>query len=472
MGVEPTITCPTCRADIKLTESLAAPLLEAERLKFEKKFALQATEVAKREKEIAAREAQIAKDKEQIDAAVEERVKQERTKLTAEAAKREHALKEREAALAKEKEEVEATVVAKLKEERAKIASEEAKKAKLALGAALDDKAKEVAELTSILKQRDEKLAEAQKAQAELIRKQRELDDAKREMDLTIERRVTESLAKTREQAKKEVEEEVSLKVIERDEKIAAMARQIEDLKRKAEQGSIQAQGEALELRLEALLSGKFPHDTITPVPKGEHGGDVLHRIMLPTGTACGTILWEFKRTKNWSDGWLAKLRDDQRQAKAEVAVIVTTVLPKGVETFDQVDGVWVVHPRCILPMAMSLRHMLIEVQCARQAGEGQQTKMEMIYHYLTGPKFRLRVQAIVEAFSSMNDDLVKEKKSIQRQWAKREEQIGRVMEATVGMYGELQGIAGKTLQEIDGLQLEDVANSAAPILPEQATRD
>jgi hypothetical protein len=175
---------------------------------------------------------------------------------------------------------------------------------------------------------------------------------------------------------------------------------------------------------------------------------------MHPTGAGCGTILWETKRTKNWSDGWLAKLREDQRQAKAEVAVIVSAVLPKDVETFDQIDSVWVVHPRAVLPMAMSLRHMLIEVHCARQAGEGQQTKVEMIYHYLTGPRFRLRVQAIVEAFSSMNEDLAKERKAIQRQWAKREEQINRVMEATLGMYGELQGIAGKSLQEIEGFDI------------------
>jgi hypothetical protein len=136
--------------------------------------------------------------------------------------------------------------------------------------------------------------------------------------------------------------------------------------------------------------------------------------------------------------------------------VIVSAVLPKGVETFDQIDGVWIVHPRCIVPVAMSLRHMLIEVSCARQVSEGQHTKMEMVYHYLTGPKFRLRVQAIVEAFGNMADDLAKEKKAITKQWAKRETEIERVMEATVGMYGELQGIAGKSLQEIEGLEMSE----------------
>jgi hypothetical protein len=231
------------------------------------------------------------------------------------------------------------------------------------------------------------------------------------------------------------------------------MQKQIEELKRKAEQGSQQLQGEVLELRLEALLGEKFPHDLIEPVPKGEHGGDILHRVMTPTGVACGTILWESKRTKNWSDGWLPKLREDQRAAKAEVAVIVSAVLPKAVETFDQIDGVWITHPRAILPVALALRQTLIEVNSVRQASVGQQSKMEMMYQYLTGPKFRLRVQAIAEAFTGMAEDLQKEKKVIMKQWAKREEQITRVVEATVGMYGELQGIAGKTLQEVEGRQ-------------------
>jgi hypothetical protein len=173
-----------------------------------------------------------------------------------------------------------------------------------------------------------------------------------------------------------------------------------------------------------------------------------------PSGVACGTILWECKRAKNWSDGWLPKLREDQRTAKAEIAVVASGVLPKGVETFDQVDGVWVVHPRAVLPVALTLRQTLIEVNCARQAGEGQQTKMALMYQYLTGPKFRLRMQAIVEAYATLGDDLQKEKRASLKQWAKREAQINRAVEAAAGMFGELQGIAGQSLKEIDGLDV------------------
>ena len=143
-----------------------------------------------------------------------------------------------------------------------------------------------------------------------------------------------------------------------------------------------------------------------------------------------------------------------QRTAKAEIAVIVSQSLPKGVETFGLVENVWITHPKTVLPVAVTLRHMLIEVASARQASDGKQTKTEIINQYLTGPRFRHRVEAIVEAFSSMQEDLDKEKKAIIKQWAKREEQIERVMQATAGMYGDLQGIAGKTIQEIDGLEL------------------
>jgi hypothetical protein len=412
---EPTVVCPQCKIEIKLTESLAAPLLESIRRDYEKRLTQKDADIAKREK----------------------------------------TLHEREAALQKQKESMDDQVAQKMQQERVRIAAEEAKKAKLALGNELDRTVKEINELQEVLKQRDAKLADAQKAQADLIRKQRDLDDAKRELELTVEKRVQTDLAAAREKAKREAEDEMKLKVMEAEQTIGSMQKQIEDLKRRAEQGSQQLQGEVQELEIESLLSARFPRDTIQPVPKGEFGGDILHRVMGPLGQSCGTILWESKRTKNWSDGWLPKLREDQRAAKAEIAVILSQVLPKDVDTFGLVNEVWIAHPKVALPVAVALRQTLIEIAGARQATEGQQTKMEMVYRYLTGPRFRQRVQAIVEAFSSMREDLDRERKAITKQWAKREEQIDRVMQATVGMYGDLQGIAGKTLQEIEGLEFQ-----------------
>ena len=306
----------------------------------------------------------------------------------------------------------------------------------------------------AVLRQRDEKLAEAQKQQAALMRKERELDDARREMELTIEKQVQASLGAAREKAKREAEDAMKLRVTEKEEQIASMQRQIEELRRKAEQGSQQLQGEAQELELETTLRARFPRDLIAPVPKGEFGGDVLQQVMGPLDQPCGMLLWEAKQTKNWSDAWLGKLRDDQRKARADVALIVSSALPKGVHTFDQIDGVWVTDARCAVPVAIALRQSLIELAAARQAREGQQSKMELVYAYLTGPRFRHRVEAIVEKFSEMQSDLERERRATLKMWAKREQQIRGVIEATAGMYGDLQGIAGKALEEIDGIAL------------------
>jgi len=414
MSTEPTIVCPSCQSEIKLTESLAAPLIEATKRQFEKRLA-------------------------DADAKMQQK---------------ETALREGEAALAKARETLDEQVAETLKKERSAIAADEAKKARAALSVDLDQKSKEIAELNDVLKAREEKLAEAQKAQAELIRKQRELDDAKRELELTVEKRVQESLGQAREQAKKEAEESLRLKVAEKEEVISGMQRQIEELKRKAEQGSQQLQGEVLELELENLLRSKFPLDQIEPVPKGEFGGDAVHRVTSPVGQRCGTMLWESKRTKNWTAGWLPKLREDQRTAKADVAILVSVVLPEGIESFDLVDGVWVTSPRTAIPVAIALRQTLIDLHCARQSSEGQQTKMELVYQYLTGPRFRHRIEAIVEKFADMQADLDKERKTMTKLWAKREEQIRCVIESTAGMYGDLQGIAGQSIQEIEGLSV------------------
>lgn len=420
---EPTITCPKCKEEIRLTESLAAPLIEATRKQYQQQLADKDAEIIKKEDVLRTREKAVNDAKREVEQQVANRVAEQ------------------------------------LKSERAQVAAEESRKAKAASAAEVEQKTRELSDMQELLKSRDEKLAEAQKAQADFARKSRELDDQKRELELTVEKQVQAGLNEVRTSAKREAEDAERLKVAERDQKIASMQRTIEELQRKAEQGSQQLQGEVLELELESLLRTKFPHDTIDPVPKGEFGGDALHRVVSQAGVPAGMILWESKRTKNWSNGWLAKLREDQRAAKAEISVLVSQTLPEGIETFDVVEGVWVAHPRCVLPVATILRHTLLQVNSARLITDGQQTKAEMVYQYLTGPRFRQRVEAIVEAFSSMQEDLDKERKVIMKQWAKRQEQIERVVGATVGMYGDMQGIAGKSLREIEGLELEGLSS-------------
>ena len=411
---EPTITCPSCKTEIKLNESLAAPMIADATRRFEEKLAAQNVEIARREAAVRKSQSAIEEAKASLDDQVAARVAQAREGITA----------------------------------------EEAGRARRAAALELEARDRQLAEVNQLLSEREAKLTEAQAAQADFLRKARELDDARRELALDVERQVEAGLGAVRDKARQDAEEGMGLKVREKEEQIAGMQRQIEDLKRRAEQGSQQLQGEAQELELEATLRSKFPHDVIDPVPKGEFGGDLLQRVIGPGGQPCGTILWEAKRTRNWSDGWLAKLRDDQRTAKAEVALIVSHALPKGMQSFDLIDGVWVAEPRCAVPVAIAIRQTLIQVAGARLAGEGQQTKMELVYGYLTGPRFRHRVEAIVERFSEMQEDLDRERKAMTRMWAKREGQISGVIEATAGMYGDLQGIAGRSLAEIEGLEV------------------
>ena len=416
---EPTITCPNCKQEIKLTESLAAPLVEATRNRFEHLLAQKDMDVVRRENEIDVAKGKLANAKKSLDEKVSVKVEDQLIK------------------------------------ERTRIIDEETKKAKKAVSSDLAQKEKELAELQTVIEINQEKLAEAQSAQANIIKKERELDDARREIELTVEKGIKDKLIETRERAKREAEESLKLNIAEKDQTISSMQSKIEDLMKKADQGSQQLQGEVQELELEENLRREFSLDVIEPVPKGEFGGDVVQRVVSVSGQPCGMILWESKRTKNWSDGWLPKLREDQRAAKADIAVIVSQSLPKGLDTFQTIDGVCVTHPRLVLPVATLLRQSLIDVAQSRQAIQGQQAKTEMVYDYLTSSRFRQRIEAIVEAFSTMQTDLEREKKVITKQWAKRDEQINRVMKSTVGMYGDLQGIAGKSLQEIESLEMQ-----------------
>lgn len=411
------IVCPKCNTLIELTELLKAPLIVKARKQVERQLAQKKAEYAKHELRLRTQQQALAKARQAMDEKIAQTLERERQSL----------------------------------------ARAERKKAKLALAHDLKQRDLLLAELRRNLSTKNAKLVEAQRNQADVLRKGRELDDAKREINLIIERKVQNSLTAVRAKARAEVEDTMRALVSKKETQLAGMQRQIEELRRKAEQGSQQIQGESLERELERLLRDRFPHDQIEPTLKGNFGGDVLQRVFSPKGEPCGRMLWEAKRTKVWTDKWLAKLRLDQRAAKADVALIVSDALPKGVETFDFIDNVWVTKPRFAIPLSIALRQSLIDLATSRQATLGQQAKAELVYQYLTGPRFRQRIEAIVEKLTDMQTDLDRERAVMNRLWARREQQLSCVLDASAGLYGDIQGIAGRVMPEIGGLDLHPI---------------
>jgi len=422
------IECPHCHKSFKLNETLAAPLVEETRRKLEQEFEQKEETLESKRKAFADEQKAAEKSRKEIELD--------------------------KAALAKEREKLDEQVAEQVAEQRAGIEREAAKKAKQKYDEKLAERDTEREELEEAMKAKDKKLAEAQQSQKDAIRKQRELDEKIREADLIAEKKAAELVAPQLEKAKKDADDAARMKILDKDKTINDLQVKLQDALRKAEQGSQQQQGEVQELDLERRLREAFSRDTIEPVPKGQFGGDAIHRVLGSLGDVCGTILWESKRTKNWASSWPDKLKQDQRAAKADLAVIVTQAMPPGVESFGEVEGVWVTTPALAIPLAAALRMALKEAALARRATEGQQDKMAILYQYLTGPQFRQRVEAIKDAFTTMQEDLDAERRVITKQWEKRAKQIERVMVSTVGMYGDLQAIAGKTLLEIEGLEL------------------
>ncbi|MCB0832478.1 MAG: DUF2130 domain-containing protein [Bacteroidetes bacterium] len=304
------------------------------------------------------------------------------------------------------------------------------------------------------LRSKEDRLKEAQQREIELLQKKRELEDREQVLRLEMERKLTDERQKISDDARSRVLEEIRLKDAEKDKHIADLRKQIDELSRRAGQGSQQAQGEIMEVELEQWLRSEFPHDDIKPVPKGIRGADVIQEVFSRAGQKCGSILWESKRTKTWSDQWIQKLKDDQREIKSNVAVIVSAALPKEIAFIGNVEGIWVSDFSTAMGLASVLRAGMIEVSQTRTALIGKNEKMELLYSYLSGPEFRQRIEAVVETFSGMKADLDTEKRAMDRLWQKREKQIERVIQNTTRLYGELEGIMGISLPVVSTLEL------------------
>ncbi|MCC7293444.1 MAG: DUF2130 domain-containing protein [Phycisphaerales bacterium] len=445
---EPVITCQQCGAEIELTDAIAGPI----RRRFEIEAQQRRAELESRERKLAEHESRLQREQADREAAWKREQGEWAAKLQLEQAQSEAELKrakaQQDAELTRARAAIDEEVSKRVRQEREGIALEEARKASEQVGVELRD-------LKAQLSTKSTLLVEAQERELEYLRLKRELEERDRESKLQMARQLDEERNQIRQSTQREMLDEFRLKEAEKDQQLAVMRRQIDDLKQKAEQGSQQAQGEVMELELERLLQVRFPRDTIEPVAKGVRGADALQRVKNGAGQECGTILWESKRTKQWNDQWLPKLRDDQRGVGADVAAIVSQALPRDVPTFDVVDHVWVCRFDCLPGLAAALRHALIEAHACRQSQRGRQGKMEVLYEYLAGSEFRQRVEAILESFRGLREDMEKEKRAMQRSWAAREKQIDRILTHTVGLHGDVAGIIGADLKAIESLDFQ-----------------
>jgi len=319
-------------------------------------------------------------------------------------------------------------------------------KAKEEMEMQLKDKSNELEELRNQKKALQEQTLELNK----LIRQIKQESDNQR---IEMEKKLMTSQEKIREEEKRKSNEENKLKILEKDKKISDAMKMVEEYKRKLEQGSQQTQGEVVEEELKKILSSEFIYDEIIDVPKGKKGADLIQVVMNNFGKKCGTILWESKQAKDWSEGWISKLRQDQREIKAELAIIVTNVLPKEIINFGLKNSIWIVDYKTMVGAAIALRNNLIELSILRNANKGKEEKKEILWNYLTSIEFEQRVEAIYESYNNLRDELQKEKDWFTKKWAREEKSIDRVKDNLLGMHGDLEGIVGKTLPELEQLK-------------------
>ncbi|MEM6277276.1 MAG: DUF2130 domain-containing protein [Pseudomonadota bacterium] len=346
------------------------------------------------------------------------------------------------------------------REHREALAAQKAEVEAAARVAAAAEQADAVAALQARNAQQEERLKAAREKERAALAREEALRDREAELEIEVARQIAQERKAQEEKLRAQItaqmadrqaekDEAAELKLREQAEQMESLKRQIEVLKQKSEKGSQQLQGEALEVALEERLGRAFPADEIAPVGKGVRGADCLQVV-----SGAGAIIWETKRTQNWSRDWPGKLKDDQRREGAEVAVLVSVVLPDGVESFGEYEGVWVASPRFAVALASVLRQGLLATAQAARRKEGQAEKTELLYEYLTGTGFRQRVETLAESYDAMRRTLDQERRALQRSWAAREQQIMKMMDATAGMYGDIQGIAGASLPEIEAFAL------------------
>ncbi|MEJ7587363.1 MAG: DUF2130 domain-containing protein [Ferruginibacter sp.] len=309
----------------------------------------------------------------------------------------------------------------------------------------------------------EEKLKEARRKELEFLQKEQQLNNKEAELELTLQKKLQQERTAISEQIRaQEIEKNAikettfQLKLRELQLQLEEQRKLAEEMKRRADQGSMQRQGEAQELLLEQILKESFPFDLIEEVRKGVEGADCIQVVRNNIGIECGRIIYESKRTKSWNNNWLEKLKADKRNRKADVAILVTQVFPKDMERFGEKDGIWLCNFTEVNSVAHLIRNGIIQVYEIQKSGENKVDKMQLLYNYLTGNEFRGQVEAIVEGFMAMKIGISKERVLMEKIWKEREKQLEKVLLSTSGMYGSVKGIAGASIGDIPLLEGTD----------------
>ncbi|MDH3687980.1 MAG: DUF2130 domain-containing protein [Gammaproteobacteria bacterium] len=403
----PQITCPNCGYAFNAEEALQKRLLERLEREYQEK-AKQQGHVLKQQRQTLEQERhKLERDKAEHDALFEKELAQRCRQLEAVAAEK---------------------------------AKESLQQRLQALEAEIDTRKQENLEL--------------KRKEVELLRREAAIKDERDRLQLETEKKLLERQADIEGKVREAEQEKISLRFREYEKKLEDQKKLIEEMKRRAEQGSVQMQGEVQELALREILSALFAFDRIDEVPKGVRGADVIQTVVNSMQQECGKIIYESKRTKAFSNEWIAKLKADQVEQGADIAVIVTETMASDMDRFGQRDGVWLCTFVEVGSLAFALREMLLQLYSARVAQENKGDKMELMYSYLTSVEFRQRIEAIVEGFSELKIALDREKNAMLRIWKSREKQIEKIMNNTIDMFGAVKGIAGNSVASIPSLDL------------------
>ncbi len=309
----------------------------------------------------------------------------------------------------------------------------------------------------SELEEIKERFKKKQNTELELMKQLRQLKDKDQEREVEMQKKLLDERGRLQEEISKTERERSNLEKLELRKQLDDTKKALEEAQRKAEQRSQQLQGEVMELDLESQLTEYFPTDEILPVPKGIEGADIWQKVRNKHGQTAGSILWELKRTKAWNNNWATKLRENIRQIGASTAMLVSDILPEGVDKFGRYHNIWVTSTKYAIPLACVLRDGILQVAIAKSVAAHKDEKLDLLYSYITDDGFRHRFEAQVESIIELGTDLESEQRSTIRQWKKREIQIKRMKTNLSSMYGELQGILGTalpTIQSLDSAQL------------------